>query len=256
MSFNSYSNLSHLDHSNAQYILNCIKKQNQNRYYNTEFSAFPQRWNIIENFLYKISLKFQLQASTFFASVALFDMILAHYTLNSDMMLKVGLCCLSLASKQREKQKEQLKYSDLNLIFQFKNQEHFSKIEKFILQACNFNINIVTSFDMTLSILEMPEFDEITKIREKSVDKSFVYQLLVDLQLQITKNYESNRFTVSALAVALLMLIQEFLGSTSSLPLRVKRIFNCDEAKIRPLCEVLRSWAGCGVKVIKGKVGC
>ena len=108
------------------------------------------RSSIIKN-IKKICSFFSLSLKTYFLSVEYFDNICSKTKVFSkNTLFQISLICINLASKFIENKTKSL---EVQLVLKEKASKNYLEDEIYILQLLNYNLNIITSYDILMDIL-------------------------------------------------------------------------------------------------------
>ena len=127
------------------------KNNSSNKFYNKK-DYLKKRSSIIKN-IKKICSYFSLSLKTYFLSVEYFDKICAKMSsFNPDFLFQISLFCIILATKFNEQASKTIQVQT-----ELRNNisRNYTADEIYVLNLLNYELNIYTSYDILLDILNM-----------------------------------------------------------------------------------------------------
>ena len=210
-------------------------KANPTRHYNSSYKHSKIRMIIFKKKIKPLCLHLHISIKTFYFSLALFDFITSKYLFSQAMFYKVALTCLILAVKTRESQAT-LKNLKQIVPYAFRSQLEFNALEKKFLTILNFNLNVVTVFDIISLLASKIEFFDEIKKSEIDHFKIFISRICFEICL----NYSANRFQVIAMALSIFIFARETFNCNSLLHSTFNTWFELNEQNLEKCIKMVR----------------
>jgi hypothetical protein len=193
-------------------------KKNNNRNYNSNYENKNIRMKIITQNIKSICNYLDFSNETFYKTISLIDSVSSKYLFNDNMFKKVSLVCLGLASKVHESQDKALYTNSLQLIL--KNpKEDYAKLEKTILTALDFDLNIVTPFECVMIFFKLENIYQGINCNLRKNYRKFVFKLANYVSLE----YEMNKYNTLAVALCVIMVSRKIFDCDYLLPSEIQR---------------------------------
>ena len=193
------------------------------------------------NKIRKVCSILKLKDSTFYLSLALFEVFNSGNKIAKQNMMVVALVCLEIAAKLRENREQSLTLECVQLMCKAYSLKFLRKVEKQILIFLNFKINLATIFDFLECFLIVKEtyeplpqsyikFDErITKMKEIAKD---VLHLVV-------QSCNLSQFTALEIAVSIIQISRHILGCSKISPKNLKLISGSESLNLKRCIKFL-----------------
>ena len=194
-------------------------KKNTNRNYNSNYQNKLIRMKIISQNLKSICQYLDFSNETFYKTIGLLDSVSSKYLFNDDMFKKVSLVCLGLASKAHESQDKALYTNSLRIILKNPKKD-YAKLERTILTALDFDVNIVLPYDCIFRFFALENIYEGINCNLRKNYRNFVFKLTHAVSL----DYEMNKFNSLAVSLCIIMVSRKIFDCDYLLPSEIQRI--------------------------------
>ena len=199
-------------------------KQNKNRTYNESYKSKHIRKRLIRKTLVPICNYLKFSSKTLHKAIGLLDCLTSRYLVDDKVFVRMGLICLSLASKVTESQKQVLLNNSLHLILENPEQD-YPMLEKNALLCLNFDVNVLTPHDVLEELLKLPPIYEGLSYNVKKRFKKFIMKL----DLLCAQDYEMNQFKALAVALSIIKVARSTFGCESGVPSKIVGLTNYTE---------------------------
>ena len=199
------------------------------RNYNPDYKNHSERYYTINAIFKIICQKSNFSSKTLFFAIGILDSVSSLYLFDKKNYFWLGLVSLSLASKIQENRL----FSNIKYLLKFYPKMKYNniiKLEKNVLKALDFNLNLVTSFDFLSEIFTQNEiFDEI-----KTKEKELYYKCALKLNYYCNLEYKINRFTSLVVALCIVMSARNIFDCEILLPEFLQKITSYSEEDLEP----------------------
>lgn len=220
-----------------------IKKQSQNRYYNTQAHHLGYRNELI-GFVEEISLKLEYSETTFHLALGMLDAILSLYAIDKKQLKMVCFMALNLAAKMEENNS---KIPELNAIAQlFENKfdlEDLANCEVLLAKVLGYNMNIKTPYTFITHFLSkgVVSDSDIGRLSAQHTETKMIeFEKLVLLFLQISNTYyEFYQFTSIAVATSVIACARRLSGFDLCWTHELENLTHVTYSSIKQCCALL-----------------
>lgn len=220
-----------------------IKKQSQNRYFNTQAHHLSYRSELI-GFVEEISLKLEYNETTFQLAIGMLDALLSLYAIDKKQIKMVCFTALNLAAKMEENNS---KIPELTAIAQlFENQfdiEELANCEVLLAKVLGYNLNIKTPYIFVNHFLSkgVVSDSDIERLSLKQTEEKIIeFEKLVSLFLQISNtHYEFYKFTSIAVATSIIACARRLSGFGLSWTPELENLTHVTYSSIEQCCALL-----------------
>lgn len=130
----------------SQLLTNMIKKQNDNRFFNTDSCHLEVRQSLID-FVTEIGLELAFKDLTIHSAIAMFDAVFSLYLIKKEQMKMIAYVSLHLSAKMHENNGKLPKLSQISQLFQnVYTLSDLEECERSIFKILNFKTNLITPF--------------------------------------------------------------------------------------------------------------
>lgn len=213
-------------------------RTNTNRNYNEAYRHRKLRDRLMTKNLKSICDFLDFLPRTYYKTIGLIDSVSSQFLFEDAMFKKISLVCLGLISKTQESVDKALYTNSLQLIMPGDKAE-YARLEKLVLFAMEFNLNVVVPFEYVVELLRVRESFDGIKCNLYKKFRKFVLRLVRRTAL----DYETNKFTSLAVALAVLMTAREVFGCEEPLPSRLKVLTGYNESVLSACLEEIRPMA-------------
>ena len=196
-------------------LLQLIRKQPINRWYNQNIFHREQRIQVLFGILQKTSYLLELQLQTFCLAVNIFDAMISKFPINEEQMFSLALVALQVASKVHEMQGKMISYKDIDTCIWKFGVDEYCRIEKNTISHLNYRVNLVCPNDFLQVILDEflgVELAFFAPYESTNENTEKLMNLVFNLHLITLVEYEFYKFHSLAVAVSILILSRNFLG--------------------------------------------
>jgi hypothetical protein len=178
---------------------------------------------IIQN-MKNICSIFYLSIKTFFLSVEYFDIICSKALIdNVNTLKRVSLLCIILASKFLE---DKQKAYEVQSTYKKNYQNNYSLDEIYILKLLDYKLNIFTTYDIIVDILNCGFILDGEKYDQKKL--KFISKNLITILFTLTESNSYVNMTPKKIAISLIGFARDYLDLTPFVD-GIKSLYMIDE---------------------------
>lgn len=194
------------------------------RHYNPEYRHKGLRRKVIKSLFLGLPRSISLKNETLYLGVAVFDHVTSIHLFPEKMLFAVGLICLGLAVKVRQSQYTESCMAAFRKKF-FKKVHGAQDIEKKILKMLNYDLNILTPYDVIKNtVKKCRSYKSLTPKEKEKFNLLFA-----SICFEVTKCYDMYKYKLSAISISILMVLRFKLNKSDLIPVCQREIFSFEE---------------------------
>lgn len=171
------------------------------------------RCKLIKRRLTPLCKQLRLSPQSFYLALAIFDRLASEFDFEQKELFPLSLGALGLAVKAKESRSTALKaYAVLGILL--KSKLKMAAVEKTILQALRFDLNIATAFDFLQLLFTAKQCFEEVPASDSAKFQETAFKLLHFS----TFDYSSNQFRPQSKVLGVLMAVRKMFGCKSPFP--------------------------------------
>lgn len=198
-------------------------RRNANRNYNEAYSNRAVRDRLASKNLRSICEYLEFEEQTYFKTLGLIDSVSSKFLFDEPTFKKIALVCLGLMSKTQESVDKALYTNSLQLIMRHDKAE-YARLEKLVLHAMDFDVNLAVPYEFVAELLRLEATFQGLNCNLFGKFRKFVARLLRRASLE----YETNKYTSLAVALAIVMTARDLFGCAEKLPMRLRELTGYD----------------------------
>ncbi|MEO0472829.1 MAG: hypothetical protein AAF206_24650, partial [Bacteroidota bacterium] len=193
-------------------------KTKKSKSFNTDYNSSNKRLLILKYKLTPFCKHVGLSPECFYLTLAIFDRLTSEFAFNNQDLEELCFVILSLVVKLKESRKiSQVVDSLIDSIIQSKAK--MANFEKMILQALNFDMNVVTSFDLLQSLLQIEDSSGQVAVSDLALFKKTAFKLLHYSSF----DYSTNQFESVPIVLGILMTVRKMFNCSVIFPIFFKK---------------------------------
>lgn len=210
-------------------------RHNANRSYNEDYRNGKLRDRLVSKNLKSICDFLDFSTQTYHKAIGLIDAVSSKFLFDDAMFKKISLVCLGLVSKTQESTDKALYTNSLQLIMPGDKAE-YARLEKLVLFAMEFDLNLTVPYEYIVEMLRLRETFENINCNLFKRFRKFVLRMTHKTALE----YENNKFTSLAVALAIVISAREVFGCVEPLPARLESLTGYSESVLSECLEEIR----------------